>query len=147
MDSKKITANRGLSAILLILVIISSIVLISFLSANQNFDNERLTSKRYTGSLAFNDPEVPSAISMNIYFDGFGLINGSMNFSNDTLSYEGDYMCLESEVQFSLRTLEISYQFVFLGTLQTEDSIITGDVRFYKSANDTYDGTFYLSIN
>ena len=146
MDSKKITANRGLSAILLILVIISSIVLISFLNANQNFDNERLTSKRYAGSLAFNDPEVPSVISMNIYFDGFGLINGSMNFSIDTLSYEGEYRCIDSDIQFSLITVEIAYQFVFLGTLQTEDSIITGDVRFYKSANDTYDGTFYLSL-
>jgi len=146
MDSKKITANRGLSAILLILVIISSIILISFLNANQNFDNERLTSKKYEGSLIFYDPEVPSEISMNIYFDGFGLINGSMIFSNDTLSYEGEYRCIDSDIQFSLITVEIAYQFVFLGTLQPEDLKITGDVRLYKSANVTYDGIFYFYL-
>ena len=144
MDSKKITTNRGISVILLILVIISSIVLISSLIANQNFDNERLTSKRYSGSLTIENQ--PTDISMNIFFDGFGFINGTMNFSNDTLSYEGDYICRGEDVQFSFMTEEITYQFAFLGNLQADDSIITGDVRFYKSANDTYDGTFYLSL-
>ena len=146
MDIKKITTNRGIYVILLILVIISSIVLISFLNANQNFDNERLTSKRYSGSLAFDNPEVPPAISMNINFDGFGFINGTMNFSNDTLSYEGDYMCIGSEIQFSLITAENTYQFVFLGNLLTEDSIITGDVQLRNLANELYNGTFYLSL-
>ena len=146
MDSKKITTNRGISVILLILVIISSIVLISSLISNSNFDKERLTSKRYSGSLAIDTPESPPAISMDIYFDGFGLINGTMNFSNDTLTYEGDYFCIGNEVQFSFMTEEITYQFTFLGTLLADDTIITGNVRFYKSANESYNGTFYLSL-
>ena len=58
----------------------------------------------------------------------------------------GDCLKFNNSIQFSLITVEISYQFVFLGDLLTEDSIMTGDVRFYKSANDTYDGTFYLSL-
>jgi hypothetical protein len=143
MDSKKITAKRGLSVILLILVIISSIVLISFLKANQNFDNERLASKRYAGSLAIESQPI---ITMDIYFDGFGNITGSIIYSNDTLSYEGDYVCIGSNIQFSLITVEIPYQFVFIGNLLTEDSIITGDVQLRNSANDLYNGTFYLSL-
>ena len=146
MDIKKITTNRGLSVILLVLVVISSLVLINLLNTNRNFDNERLTSKTYSGSLTFDNSEVPSVISINIYFDGFGFINGTMNFSNDTLSYKGDYSCLGSDIQFSLSIVENGYQFVFLGNLFTDDSIISGDVRFYKPTNDTYDGTFYLSL-
>ena len=143
MDSKKITTNRGITLILLILVIITSIIFINFLIANQNFDNERLTSRRYSGSLTIEDQP---AISMEIYFDGFGFINGTMDFSNDTLTYEGDYICRGSDVQFSFITNEITYQFTFLGSLQTDDTILTGDVRFYKSANENYTGTFYLSL-
>ena len=146
MDSKKITTNRGLSVIFLILVIISSIILISFLKTNQNFDNERLTSKKFSGSLIFDNPEVPSKISMDIYFDGLGFINGTMNFSNDTLSYEGDYCLIGNQIQFSLMTVETTYQFVFLGNLLTEDSIISGDVQLRNSAYDLYNGTFYLSL-
>ena len=143
MDSKKITTNRGITLILLILVIITSIVFINFLIANNNFDNERLTSRRFSGSLTI---ENQPTISIDIYFDGFGIINGTMNFSNDTLTYEGDYICRGTDVQFSFWTKEISYQFAFLGNLQTDDTLLTGDVRFYKSANENYTGTFYLSL-
>jgi len=121
MDSKKITTNRGLSLILLILVIISSIVLISSLIANQNFDNERF------------------------YFDGFGLINATMDYSNDTLTYEGIYICRNVDVQFSFMTEEF-HQFTFLGILQAEDAIITGVVQLRNSDNDLYNGTFYLPL-
>jgi len=38
------------------------------------------------------------------------------------------------------------HQFAFLGNLQEEDLIIAGDVRLYKSANDTYDGTFNIYL-
>ncbi len=143
MDTKKITTNRGISVIFLILVIISSIVLISSLIANQNFDNERLTSNKYSGSLTI---ETQPTISMDIYFDGFGLINGTMNFSNETLSYEGNYFCIDNEVQFSFMIEELSNQYTFLGTLLADDSIITGDVQLRNSANDLYNGTFYLSL-
>jgi len=143
MNIKKITTNRGLYVILLILVVISSIILINLLNVNQNFDNERLTSRRYSGSLTI---ETQPYITLDIYFDGFGLINGTMNYSNDTLSYEGDYICLGDSVQFSFMTEEITYQFSFLGNLQAEDSIITGDVELRKSTNDIYNGTFYLSL-
>jgi len=146
MDIKKITTNRGLSLILLALVVISSLVLINLLNTNRNFDNERLTSKRFSGSLTFGNPEVPSAISMNIYFDGFGFINGTMNFSNDTLSYEGDYFLIGNQIQFSFITEEITYQFIFLGNLLTGDTTISGDVQLRNSANDLYNGTFYLSL-
>jgi len=108
MDSKKITANRGITLILLILVIITSIVFINFLSANNNFDNERLTSRGFSGSLTI---ENQPAISMEIYFDGFGFINGTMNFSNDTLTYEGDYFCIGNQVQFGFNTEENGYFF------------------------------------
>jgi len=143
MDSKKITTNRGITLILLILVIITSIVFINFLIANNNFDNERLTSRRFSGSLTI---ENQPTISIDIYFDGFGIINGTMNFSNDTLTYEGDYICRGTDVQFSFWTKEVSYQFAFLGNLQTDDTILTGDVRFYKSANENYTGTFNLFL-
>lgn len=146
MDIKKITTNRGLSLILLALVVISSLVLINLLNTNRNFDNDRLTSKRFSGSLTFDNPEVPSVISMNIYFDGFGFINGTMNFSNDTLSYEGDYFLIGNQIQFSFITEEITYEFIFLGNLLTEDSTISGDVQLRNSANDLYNGTFYLSL-
>lgn len=146
MDIKKITTNRGLSVILLALVVISSLVLINLLNTNRNFDNDRLTSKRFSGSLTFDNPEVPSVISMNIYFDGFGFINGTMNFSNDTLSYEGDYFLIGNQIQFSFITEEITYEFIFLGNLLTEDSTISGDVQLRNSANDLYNGTFYLSL-
>jgi len=111
--------------------------------ANQNFDNERLTSRRYFGSLTIENQPV---ISMEINFDGFGLINGTMNFSSDTLTFEGDYICRGIDVQFSFMTEEITYQFAFLGNLQDDDKLLTGDVRFYKSANESYNGTFYLSL-
>ncbi|QEE15719.1 hypothetical protein DSAG12_01546 [Promethearchaeum syntrophicum] len=143
MDSKKITTNRGITLILLILVIITSIVFINFLIANNNFDNERLTSRRFSGSLTIENQPV---ISMEIYFDGFGLINGTMNFSNDTLTYEGDYICRREDVQFSFMAEEIGYFFAFMGTLHTDDTILTGDVRFYKSANENYTGTFNLLL-
>ena len=144
MDFKKITANRGLSVILLVLVLISSLVLINLLNTNRNFDNDRLTSKSYYGSLTIENQ--PPDIGINIFFNGFGFINGTMNFSNETFSYEGEYACLGDDVQFSFTTEENSFQFTFLGNLLANDSIITGDVRFYESANDTYDGTFYLSL-
>ena len=143
MDSKKITNSRGIYVILLILIIISSIVLINLLIVNRNFDNETLASRRYSGSLTIENQPV---ITMEVYFDGFGLINGTMNYSNDTLSYEGDYRCIDKDIQFSLMTEEIEYLFIFTGNLLTEDSIITGDVSFYKSANESYNGTFYLSF-
>ncbi len=146
MDIKKITTNRVLSLILLALVVISSLVLINLLNSNRNFDNDRLTSKRFSGSLTFDNPEVPSVISMNIYFDGFGFINGTMNFSNDTLSYEGDYFLIGNQIQFSFITEEITNEFIFLGNLLTEDSTISGDVQLRNSANDLYNGTFYLSL-
>ncbi|MHA1473580.1 MAG: hypothetical protein ACTSPA_04365 [Promethearchaeota archaeon] len=142
MDSKKITTNRGLSLILLILVIISSIVLISSLIANQNFDNERLTSRTYAGSLIIEDQPV---IAMEVYFDGFGLINATMDYSNDTLTYEGIYICRNVDVQFSFMTEEF-HQFTFLGILQAEDAIITGVVQLRNSDNDLYNGTFYLPL-
>ncbi len=143
MDSKKITTNRGITVILLILVIITAIIFINFLSANQNFDNDRLTSKRFSGSLTI---ETQSTISMEIYFDGFGFINGTMLFSNETLTYEGEYFCIGNQVQFGFNTKENGYYFAFIGALQAEDSIITGDVSFNKTVNERYDGTFYLSL-
>jgi len=142
MDSKKITTNRGLSVILLILVIISSIVLINLLITNQNFDNERLTSRTYRGSLMIEDQPV---ITLEVYFDGYGSLNATSDYSNDTLIYEGDYVCRIIDVQFSFMTEEF-HQFAFLGNLQEEDLIIAGDVRLYKSANDTYDGTFNIYL-
>ena len=143
MDSKKITTNRGITVILLILVIITSIVFINFLIVNQNFDNERLSSRRFSGSLTI---ETQPAISMDIHFDGFGFINGTMNFSNETHTYEGDYFCIGNQVQFGFNTEKNGYDFAFLGALQAEDSIITGDVMFYKSTNENYTGTFYLLL-
>ncbi len=143
MDSKKITTNRGIYVILLILVIISSIILINVLRTNKNFDNERLTSKTFRGSLTI---ESQPLISLQVYFDGFGNINGSIGFSNDTFTYSGDYICLGEEVQFSFTTSEPIYQFTFLGNLLSGDSVITGDVRFYKSSTDIFNGTFYISL-
>ena len=143
MNIKKITTNRGLTVILLVLVIISSLVLINLLITNQNFDNERLISRTYAGSLMLEDQPV---ITMEVYFDGFGLINATTDYSNDTHTYEGDYICLGEEVQFSFDTEEPAYLFTFIGTLQAEDSIITGNVRLYKSTNDTYDGTFNIYL-
>ena len=142
MDIKKITTNRGLSVILLVMVVISSLVLINLLVTNQNFDNELLTSRTYAGSLMIEDQPV---IIMEVYFDGFGLINASMNYSNDTLSYEGEYNCIGEEVQFYVITEEY-YQFTFLGNLLVNNTIITGDVELRKSATEIYNGTFYLSL-
>lgn len=143
MDIKKITTNRGVYVILLILIVLSSLVLFNLLNKNQNFDNETLTSRRFSGSMTIDDH---SLITMEVYFDGFGNITGSIIYSNDTLSYDGDYVCLGTSVQFSFIPEETTYQFTFLGNLLSDNTIITGDVEFKKSTTEVFNGTFYLSL-
>ena len=118
-------------------------VLINVLITNRNFDNETLASRRYSGSMTIENQPL---INMDVYFDGFGLINGTINYSNDTLSYEGDYRCIGNDIQFYFMIEELDYLFAFVGDLLTENSIITGDVSFNKTVDENYEGTFYLSL-
>ena len=139
----KITENRGVVVVLGFITLIASIMLIGMLMSGQNFDNDRLNGS-YQGSI--NVPN-QSTMVLNITFDGKSSCAGSISLEDDTLIFSDvEYIFIYgSSVQFSIYSIETEKRFAFIGDVTEDNSIISGNMQYYKDFYTLLNGTFYCS--
>lgn len=138
----KIVRSKGRGPLVLIVIgiIFVLVLIIGIITTNRNFDNDKIKGN-WAGTLTIEEQPL---YFVNLTLDGNGNFQGTILMIEETLTYNGTYRCMGSDVQMSFRAK--TYVFTFIGVLEGEDTIIRGTVSMYDEKTEVNrEGGFFFS--
>ncbi len=131
-----------LYVVMILITLIAFVFLVRELGSNDYFESARLDGE-YQGTFTF--AEQPQ-ILINITFDGVGAIDGSIILNNETIEFnDNSYLCHSNELQFWLFFSDSEFSFRGLGIISPDDQLLSGNIEYQQSVDNSINGTFYLS--
>ncbi|UYP47710.1 hypothetical protein NEF87_003995 [Candidatus Lokiarchaeum ossiferum] len=142
---RKISVPRSrapLYAVMIIITIIAFIFLVRVIGNNDQFNNSQVNGE-YQGTVNL---QGQPQIELNITFDGIGELFGSIEINNQTLEFqESTYASFAGQIHFFINFPESEFSLTFNGTVSSNAYLLTGDVLYIDSSENTNEGYFYLS--
>ena len=141
---EKIEKNQIIRIVLIMSIIVTSILTIAVVVNNRTaFDNDKVYGD-FSGEIIFDSP-AGLRFSLNITFDGKRSFEGSIKIDEDIYEISSTYTCVTSSIDFSFTVDAFDYFFSCEGIINDTGTIIQGNVRFYETSSDIYNGTIFVS--
>ncbi len=141
---EKLEKSQIVRILILISIVVTLIFTITAMVGNRTrFDNNKVYGE-FTGEFQFIN-EQRSVFKLNLTFDGKKEYSGYIVIDDVQYDVSSSFTCIDSTVEFSLFITEIDVYFSCNGIITDSGTFIEGDVRYYLTAEDIWEGTFLIS--